>query len=59
MGDRWYTQMNESGNNKPKRRLKADVVKDIIKVLDNITITSFDKMTKVDLETLLEALKRG
>lgn len=53
MGDRFYMQQKEY---KPKRRLKADIVKDIGQLLGT-EILGLAKMTIVDLDTLHDRLK--
>ena len=48
--------MLKTGPNKPKRRLKADIIKDISAILGE-TVESMDKMTVnglKQLETILE-----
>jgi len=72
MGDRFYSQRDgkngysktsvygaKSMADKPKRRLKADIVKHICDMLGAGGIPSMDKMTIVGLEALEQLIKKG
>ena len=58
MGDRWYTQMKQSGNDKKPRVLKADVAKEI-NVLLGVDLTGLTKMTMVEMQDLLTAVRNN
>lgn len=66
MGDRFYMQQNKANGRKadvkaapaqkPKRRLKADIVSEIDDIL-GVQISSLKNMTVADLETLKSAIE--
>lgn len=61
MGDRFYMQQGmkpgKQPEPKPKRRLKADIVKDICNVLD-VELSGLNKCDVKTLDTLLEAISK-
>lgn len=55
MGDRFYTQQK---NYKPKRRLKADIIVELDKLLGK-HVDGMDRLTIKALDDLIEAIKEN
>ena len=55
MGDRFYTQQKE---HKPKRRLKKDVIAELVAELDGIEIQGLDRLTIAAMDELISAIKK-
>lgn len=55
MGDRFYAQQKEY---KPKRRLKKDVVAELVAELDGYEIQGLDRLTIAAIDELIFAIKQ-